>query len=446
MPNPLVVAAATAATFALVTFTAPPLAPAAATATAALATAAQQKTPVKTADDLPRHTYTLTMKPSELAEADAEFDALLAQFAVDAHGDLEQFDIRDRATLAGYQQLLMAVAVLSDNRADALKRVETARELEEHGPSKLLAGVTLESYYAAKDAAGGAAEGDAFVEAYQRELGERLAELPRDEVATLLATRSMQMKMISRDLVLESLRLSVDPMAEKLNDEVPLNIAAAVVNTRMALDVMVPLAPATAEAYDAYLQAGQAPESETDIWQHRDATLAADADAEPVVVAVWDTGIDTNLYADHWWTNNSETPGNGEDDDGNGFVDDVHGIAFDVDHQNTTGDLYDLAQLTGDVDGLMPLIAGAMDMQAGIDSERAQALREKVMTLRGQDLLDFQTDLAILSNYTHGTHVAGIAARGNPFARLMYLRESFRVEPIPTTPPTSTSASTYRPA
>ncbi|MDG2029075.1 MAG: S8 family serine peptidase [Acidimicrobiales bacterium] len=50
----------------------------------------------------------------------------------------------------------------------------------------------------------------------------------------------------------------------------------------------------------------------------------------PVVVAVIDSGVDTNHpdLAAHIWVNPGETAANGIDDDGNGFIDDIHGWDF----------------------------------------------------------------------------------------------------------------------
>ena len=49
--------------------------------------------------------------------------------------------------------------------------------------------------------------------------------------------------------------------------------------------------------------------------------------SEDVVVAVMDTGIDTDHpeFVGRLWANPGEIPGNGLDDDGNGYVDDIHG-------------------------------------------------------------------------------------------------------------------------
>ncbi|THH41216.1 S8 family peptidase [Neolewinella litorea] len=59
-------------------------------------------------------------------------------------------------------------------------------------------------------------------------------------------------------------------------------------------------------------------------------TYLAGKKAEPVVVAVIDSGVDIEHedLKDVIWTNPGEIPGNGIDDDRNGYVDDVHGWNF----------------------------------------------------------------------------------------------------------------------
>jgi subtilisin family serine protease len=62
--------------------------------------------------------------------------------------------------------------------------------------------------------------------------------------------------------------------------------------------------------------------------------------AQPVIVAVIDTGLDwnhRNIASENIWTNPKETPGNGIDDDKNGYVDDVMGWDF-LDRDNKPWD------------------------------------------------------------------------------------------------------------
>ena len=61
-------------------------------------------------------------------------------------------------------------------------------------------------------------------------------------------------------------------------------------------------------------------------------------------------------------------------------------------------------------------------MQAGLDSPEASALKRYVAELPPEDAGAFWRGLVAYNGYMHGTHVAGIAVAGNPFARLLIAR------------------------
>ena len=53
-----------------------------------------------------------------------------------------------------------------------------------------------------------------------------------------------------------------------------------------------------------------------------------------------------------------------------------------------------------------------MDLTSAIDSPEATAVRKKTGQLQPEEVGDFLTTLSFGGLYMHGTHVAGIAVRG----------------------------------
>jgi subtilisin family serine protease len=67
---------------------------------------------------------------------------------------------------------------------------------------------------------------------------------------------------------------------------------------------------------------------------------------------------------------------------------------------------------------LKQLVKGAMDLRSALDTEESRNLKSVVGRLQASQAKTFQEDIGLTSLYTHGTHVAGIAVDGNPFARV----------------------------
>jgi subtilisin family serine protease len=203
----------------------------------------------------------------------------------------------------------------------------------------------------------------------------------------------------------------------------------------MTLALALPLLPHMAEVYGEIIEANAGAAKPASKWDARLVELAATEAAKPVVVGIWDSGVDVGLFPGRLWTNAAETA-NGQDDDGNGFVDDLHGVAFGLDRRPTVGPLASLEGLKGDRDRLIDLVAAAQDMQAGIESEGVTRLQEHYRSLRGDDLRDFTDDTGLIGNYVHGTHVAGVAVAGNPFARIVHVTENWPWKSMPDEAPT----------
>lgn len=407
-------------------------------------TAADDRIPVRTADDLPRHTYPLTGKAIEIIRDDAKFFGLLDAALADAKRDLERYRIDDSATLKGYYDGISAAYVAKGDFDTALSYSDKSRALETKDQDRLMRGMTLRAIVAARRSLGlqpgqKPADAAAFKEAFKRELRSLVEPLPYDLIKDRLIGVRNQAKIISPGLIEASLGSGLDPLIEAGKGSVAADVVGALIEARVTLNVMLDLIPSMAEVYGTIIDARSADAAKAakaaDKWTARLVTLDASASAKPVAVGIWDSGVDTSLFPANLWTNSAETA-NGKDDDNNGFVDDLHGIAFSLDRKPTTGPLADLSGLRGDKQQLLRFIAASMDMQAGITNAGVEEFQNHYRSLKQEQMRTFTDDLGLMGSYTHGTHVAGIAIAGNPFARLVHITENWPYKSIPDEAPT----------
>jgi subtilisin family serine protease len=92
---------------------------------------------------------------------------------------------------------------------------------------------------------------------------------------------------------------------------------------------------------------------------------------------------------------------------------------------------------------LKQYMKGSLDLRAAIDSADARALKQRIGTLKQDEVKQFQEDLSALGMWAHGTAVTGIAVEGNPFARITAVAMHWDNAVIPQLP---TEASAKRTA
>lgn len=380
-------------------------------------------------DDLPRHTYQLDIPVTELYEDDNR-DTLIElaeAVAADIMDDLSRFDIRDDNTVQDFYAVLGTSAALQGDWAGYLDYLDRRRRLESKRANQLTMGLAGEAI--ARAAIDGRNDPDAIA----GELRASVKALPYADAEANLKSLKGSTEILSRSLVLGSLESRYQPVVDRNAGKISYDLASALVGASFTLEHFVPAASAMNRVLADVIAANS--KDKADIWEERRITLTADTDASPVTIAVWDSGADTALFdaSGQLWVNSDEVPGNGKDDDGNGYVDDVHGIAFDLEGYRVPEPLYPIGDV-GDEERMQRRVKGLGDIQYNVDSPEAAEVREQLASLPQTEVQKFLESLGAYSGYAHGTHVAGIALEGNPFARLLTARMTYPYRLIPKKP------------
>ncbi len=398
-------------------------------AAATVSLVAADKPRITSQDQLPRFNYAYTGPVTAVVTSEEAYARLAGPVRADLEKLLNDYDIADRATLQGVLGVLLSLDVHEGRYDDALARIARMRELEEKPAAKLTLGLLAESYVRTRKA-GDFATPAAFAEAFAATYARALAALPWDVVADNIKSAKASAEIGSEALLLGNLASNFQPGVDKTG-QVSGDVAQALVGARTTYAHFLPLKPQRVAALGAYVKANF--KEKPDRWSPRQVALDAAA-LTPVTVAVWDSGVDMALFPQQAWTNAAEKV-DGRDDDGNGYVDDVHGIAYDLKSARVPDLLMPLDEgQRAAYPTMRNFTKGILDLQANIDSVEAADLKKHLGTLKPDDVKAFLEQLNFFGNFTHGTHVAGIAAEGNPAARIMAVRITFDHRVIPDVP------------
>ena len=386
------------------------------------------KTVVTSAADLPAFTYPIAVAPSTLVADDRpNFDLLAAKVRADIDSLLANDDIQDHAALRGLLEEKLELQLLSGtDDAGALATADQIRGLEDKPDAKLLSGLTTRAVVAAR-ATSGARSGPAYQAAFQAAYAAELAPLPWPVVGSLLEQTKTRFDILTPAMLSGNVAAKIDPGASK-SHTLSSGSAALVIQSRYIVDVLVPPAAQASAVIGALI--AQHTSVKPDIWAARDVTLHAGDGLTPVRVAIWDSGVDVTMFPHQIYTD----PAPKEFD--------AHGLAFDMDGFKTHGALMPLtpAQRAAYPQAIT-LLEGYSDLQSSIDTPAATQVKKQFSALKPAEVGPYFQDLNMFSQYAHGTHVAGIALRGNPAARLVVGRLTFDYKSVPTAP---TEASVRR--
>jgi subtilisin family serine protease len=370
--------------------------------------------------DLPRFSYHLDGTASALLEAD---DATFAVFASGVRADLDKvlatYDIEDKSTMRSLLGEKQQLQELAGDLRGALETVDAVRLLEEKPSAKLTSGLYARARLRAALDTGGEV-GAAYEQAFTSRYRETIEPLPWDVVQDDIKASYASSRLLTRSLLIGTVKTDIDPAALK-SGAVDNGEAADLIGARELLKFGLPVTQARADVLHAYIQKNKV--EKPDIWDAREVTITAAQHLKPVRVGIWDSGVDVALFPKQLFTDQKPT------------VSGRHGLAFNDDGTASQSWLY---PLTPEQQQAYPqfreVITGLTDLQNGIDSPEADATLKLFSTFNPEQMHDMLEKGKVLGHYLHGTHVAGIAVRGNSMARLVVARFNDDLADLPFAP------------
>jgi subtilisin family serine protease len=389
----------------------------------------QAKKTVNTAADLPRFSFPLNQPASLFLKADdVTFNVLAKRVETDVNSVLADYDISDKETLRELLGTRLDAQLLQGNMKGALATSEHIRDLQDKPAAKLTSGMMTNALVKAQEESG-ATSGPAFDQAFQKQLAAKVNALPWSSTQDTLKGMRTSFELLSPDLLEGSAKSNLDPQVAKTG-ALDLPGAEELLGMRVEEKFFLPLAKPALAVLSPYIAAHDV--KKPDIWAARDVTLTAADNLTPVRIAIFDSGVDTSLYPNRLFVDPHP--------DGHS----PHGLAF-----NLRGKMYngDLQPMTSEQKAAYPKVInvfqGLDDLQNGIDSPAAAEARKTLSSMPPDQLAQFLKQVRFIGQYMHGTHVAGIAVRGNPAARLVVIQFNDSLPDMPF-PPTVAWAAKFK--
>ncbi|HEX4038375.1 MAG TPA: S8 family serine peptidase [Acidobacteriaceae bacterium] len=376
---------------------------------------------VRSEADLPRFNYPISGTATELVTSDdATFRTFADKVGADVDSVLSGYDIEDHATLRDLLGVKLDLELLSGQNQQALTTVDQLRAVQDKPDAKLMTGLTMRAMIQAQKETG-QTSGDGYDAAFEKAYSAEIQGLPWPVVGDSIKQTKSSAEIVTPALVLGSIQASIEPAVAKAH-QISNDLAWGLVGARLEIQRILPLqkqmlAVLSHEVADNNVQ-------KPDIWAARAVTLS-EADAlTPVCVAIWDSGSDLSLFRGRVYT--VPEPASG---------DDPHDIAFDLKGFPAHGYLYPLdAEQKVEYPNMLRDLQGFADLEESIDSPEADALRKEMASMQSSQIPNYLEKLELFAIYSHGTHVAGIAAAGNPAIRLAVGRITLDWHNVPLAP------------
>lgn len=365
--------------------------------------------------DIPRFSYVITQPLETVVRDKATFNQVTAKIREDMESVLASYDIADKASQRQYLGSLTQLNYLAGQYDAALASAEAMRALEEKPADKLLSGLRLRAMVAAAKETGGV-NTPAYFASVSKAIRKELDGYPYNVIANDIKSFKASAETLGEGRIFGGIKEVLQATLDKTGS-LSSDFAPGLVNARYAIETAIPLKQTLIQTYSAYLDANKV--EKADIWAAREVTLPVTGAFKPVHVAVWDSGVDTKLFPRQILLDAKGKPAV---------------VAFDLTSRPTTGEMFPIpSALLPKLPEMLGRTKGFSDLQSNIDSPEASDVKQFMSALKPDEFKPAIEQLGLSGNYVHGTHVAGITAAGNPWARLLTARISFdyKLQPDP---------------
>ena len=388
---------------------------------------AQEKPLIETSADLPASTFTLPAAPSEiLFENPAAFLAVSQQLDANINKLLSGYEFADATAQRDLLSTQRDIALVEGRWADALALSPQISALYDKPADLTWNGVLMDTFAQAAIEAGDA-EGETFKVVFRRKYQNRINAMDYNVVGDRMEQMSGTAAIVTEAIMLGQTQGSLDPAAEAQSNTVDRSFLSTMISTRFTV-MLIEVFPIVSEILNRRIAEMAKPKE--DLWSSRLVDLNDTNGLSPVVVGVWDSGLDVSLFEGRLWQNENETL-NGIDDDGNGHIDDIHGVAYDAENRPTPLALRPMDDVR-EINDIFDLLKGFLDLQAGLTTDDSQTLLSEMTSLPSEDVVPFQLELGKAVLYMHGTSITDVAVQNNPAAKIVYGRFDYPVTAVPT--------------
>ena len=372
---------------------------------------AAEKQRIEKEADLPRFSYKISEPLEKIVKDKALFAKTTVKIREDMEGILEKYEITDKASHRQYLVSLMLLDFLLGNYDEALVKSEKVRALEEKPADKLLSALRFRAMVAAVKRTG-ALNTPEYFDLVSQFIDKEISAYPYDVIANDIKSMKAGAEVIGEGQLLGIVKDVLQKTVIKNGGNLSSELAAELIYVRYALETALPLKKTLVSTYGAYLNRNKV--DKADIWAARNVELSATGN-----LAVWDSGVDSQLFPKQLLIDANGKPAT---------------IAFDLQARPAKEALFPIPKgLTKALPTLLSRTKGFSDLQSNVDSPEASEVKQLLSSLKPEQFQPTVEQLGLVGNYVHGTHVAGIAVEGNPWARLVNARISFdyKLQPSP---------------